>query len=482
MGNIATLIGEATEYDKKQEVERRKVKSWLKSVSAFANGSGGTLLFGVADDSSIAGLADAAADAEFVSQKIKERIDPVPQTRMTIERIEGKDVIALYVEHGDDTPYYYMGDGVLETFVRIGNESVVAGATDHRRLVLHGRGSSFDARPSDERLDDYAFSKLHARYYNWNGVSFDTRFYRSFGMVDNNGLLTNAGLLLADNCPLRQSRVFCTRWNGKTRGGDSIDALDSMEITGSIIGLIEDSLQFIKRNCKMMWRKEPTERTEIPEYPERSITEAIVNAIAHRDYLIQGSEVHIDIYDDRLTIYSPGAMPEGQFIQELDINHVPSIRRNPVVSDILAQLGYMERKGSGFGKIMSPYKAKPYAATELVPTLYSDRTQFTVTFPNMVEAWKAAHAGQTREWEEKTRTAPPQVKLTPKQSAILECLIVNPNLTIKEIADILGLTYKVVRNQLGILKRTNIISREGARKTGRWVVLVESGLKALNCR
>ena len=80
--DIKKYIGEATEYDKKQEVERRKVKSWLKSVSAFANGAGGCLIFGVSDDDRIIGLADAKADAEFVSQKVKERIDPVPQTVM----------------------------------------------------------------------------------------------------------------------------------------------------------------------------------------------------------------------------------------------------------------------------------------------------------------------------------------------------------------------------------------------------------------
>ena len=142
--DIKKYIGEATEYDKKQEVERRKVKSWLMSVSAFANGTGGCLIFGVSDDDRIVGLADAKADAEFVSQKVKERIDPVPQTVLKIEREEGKDLLILQVLPGDDTPYYYMGDGVLETFMRIGNESVVADATEHKRLVLKGRNASFD--------------------------------------------------------------------------------------------------------------------------------------------------------------------------------------------------------------------------------------------------------------------------------------------------------------------------------------------------
>ena len=123
--DMAKYIGETTEYDKKQEVERRKVKSWLKSVSAFANGGGGCLLFGIADDDTIIGLNDAKADAEFISQKIKERIDPMPQIDLKIERVEDKELLILHVHGGEDTPYYYIGDSVLETFVRIGNESVV---------------------------------------------------------------------------------------------------------------------------------------------------------------------------------------------------------------------------------------------------------------------------------------------------------------------------------------------------------------------
>ena len=65
---------------------------------------------------------------------------------------------------------------------------------------------------------------------------------------------------------------------------------------------------------------------------------------------MNGSEVHIDIYDDRMEIYSPGGMPDGSIIQDRDPLTVPSTRRYPVLADIFNRLGYMERKGSGFGK------------------------------------------------------------------------------------------------------------------------------------
>ena len=99
------------------------------------------------------------------------------------------------------------------------------------------------------------------------------------------------------------------------------------------------------------------------------------------------------MYDDRLVIYSPGSMPEGHIIQDMNIDSIPSIRRNPVIADIFAQLGYMERKGSGMGKILDPYRAQPFFSERMLPTLYSDRSQFTVTFPNMIKIWQEEHEG-----------------------------------------------------------------------------------------
>ena len=82
-----------------------------------------------------------------------------------------------------------------------------------------------------------------------------------------------------------------------------------------------------------------------------NVFECIVNALVHRDYLDLGSEVHIDMFDDRMEIYSPGGMYDGSFIQNIDIDNVPSRRRNPIIADIFNRLGCMERRGSGFRKI-----------------------------------------------------------------------------------------------------------------------------------
>lgn len=121
----------------------------------------------------------------------------------------------------------------------------------------------------------------------------------------------------------------------------------------------------------------------MPDYCERSVFEALVNALIHRDYLILGSEVHIDIYDDRLTITSPGGMADGTRIQERDISDISSTRRNPVLADIFGRLGYMERQGSGFKKITESYHAAHNYRDELEPKFYSDASSFQVTLYNL---------------------------------------------------------------------------------------------------
>ena len=94
---IERWIAEATECDFKVALETKKPKSWLKSISAFANGIGGTLFFGIDNDRNIIGLADAQADAEAISRLIKERITPFPNFILTPEGELGKDILILTV-------------------------------------------------------------------------------------------------------------------------------------------------------------------------------------------------------------------------------------------------------------------------------------------------------------------------------------------------------------------------------------------------
>ncbi len=116
------LIAEATECDFKVALETKKPKSWLKSVSAFANGIGGMLFFGIDNDRNVIGLDNVQLDAEEASRLIKERITPLPDFILTPVREQGKDLLILSVTAGRSTPYYYKADGIMEAYIRIGNE------------------------------------------------------------------------------------------------------------------------------------------------------------------------------------------------------------------------------------------------------------------------------------------------------------------------------------------------------------------------
>ena len=380
---IDRWIAEATECDFKVALETKKPKSWLKSVSAFANGIGGTLFFGIDDNRNVIGLVEVQTDAEEISRLIKERITPYPNFILTPERENGKDILVLAVLAGRSTPYYYKADGLMEAYIRLGNESVVAPSYVLNQLLLKGMNRTYDALTSEYNFKDYAFSKLRERYKTWTGSSMEEKLFDSFEMRDQYGKLTNSGALLADNAPIKHSRLFCTRWNGLDKSGGIVDALDSAEYTGSLIILLNEGVSFVKRNMKTRWKKTASSRIEMPDYCERSVFEALVNALIHRDYLILGSEVHIDIYDDRLTICSPGGMADGTRIQERDLFSIASTRRNPVLADIFARLGYMERQGSGFKKITESYYAAHNYRDELEPKFFSDASSFQVTLYNL---------------------------------------------------------------------------------------------------
>ncbi len=101
------------------------------------------------------------------------------------------------------------------------------------------------------------------------------------------------------------------------------------------------------------------------------------------NFMDLGSEVHVDIFDDRMEIYSPGGMYDGSFIQNVDIDNVPSRRRNPVIADVFNRLDYMERRGSGFRKIKNAYEAEINYTENKTPVFFSNRTEFRVTLMNL---------------------------------------------------------------------------------------------------
>lgn len=364
-------------------LEEKEPKSWCKSVSAFANGKGGYLIFGISDDDTIVGMENAESAAEKISEAIRLHMDPIPSFTLGFQLEDNKKLIILSVKGGEETPYYYFDRNGRIAYHRVGNSSAPCDSVKLRELTLSGAGRTYDGLASSYRFSNMAFTKLKSVYKQRTGNDFQDSDFASFGILNKNDELTNAGALLADESPITHSRIFCTRWNGLTKASSVQDALDDAEYSGSLITLLQEGQSFIARNSHKAWTKTPNQRIELPDYPERAVTEAIVNALIHRSYLELGSEIHIDMFDDRIELYSPGGMVDGLNVQDRDIMKVPSKRRNPVIADIFARLNYMERRGSGFKKIIEDYEFQQKYSEKLRPVFRSEDDAFYLTLWNM---------------------------------------------------------------------------------------------------
>ncbi|MEG0221618.1 MAG: putative DNA binding domain-containing protein [Clostridia bacterium] len=290
----------------KVTLEKEKPKSWLKSVSAFSNGIGGIIYFGVDKNNKYTGIDDPQKTIEKISEFIKTRIEPTPRFYISAIKIEDKDIIKVEVDSGARTPYYYNGDGAKTAYVRMGEQSVNCPEHMLNELILKGTRSSFDADISQENFKDLSFTLLKATYKQNTRNDFnEDKDYISFGLVTEDNKVTYAGILFADQCKLLQSRIFCTRWNGLNKASGLVDAVDDAECSGNLIYLRQAGFDFIKKHNKKAWRKTVNGRINYPEYNDDAILEALTNALIHRQYNSMGSEVHIDIFDDRLEIVSP---------------------------------------------------------------------------------------------------------------------------------------------------------------------------------
>lgn len=245
---------------------------------------------------------------------------------------------------------------------------------------------TYDALPTSYKLDDLSFTLLGATFKQETGESFNLpQDAVSLGLTTPSGEVTNAGLLLCDQGVLRHSRVVCTHWKGKEKGAIDGDALDDQAFFGtSLIMLLSNTEAFIRNNSKNPWTIRGMRREENSDYPFKAVREVLVNALIHRDYQNIGAEVHVDMYDDRMEISSPGGMMNGSRIQDLDLSMVPSMRRNEIISDIFGRLHYMDRRG--IRRIINSY-----TRFKIKPNFYSNEYFFLVSLPNRGVTSKIKH-------------------------------------------------------------------------------------------
>ena len=197
----------------------------------------------------------------------------------------------------------------------------------------------------------------------------------------------------------------------------------------------------------------------MPDYPSEAVHEALVNALVHRDYMIQGSEIHVDMYDDRLEVVSPGGMPDGKRIQDLNIDDVASVRRNPIICDIFSRLRLMERRGSGLRKIIDQYPENT------VPSFRSTAQSFIVTLPNLNYGKTFTPNGDDVGVDNGV-----DIGTENNKEKILNAITEEPQITQKGLSAKTGLSTRTVSREIKELRDSGIIRRVGSNRSGYWEI------------
>lgn len=333
----------------------------LKTLSAFANTSGGSLFIGVKDDNTLLGLK--------ITDKVQQRI---------INQIE--DVLglqpAVIVHKGDSGEFLEVKvtksnkpvDVRGRFYKRVGNTTREIDRDGLKSLLL--RDVSWDSQLRDDvTFDDLAhnltFSISVLAYENIYGKPpeefNDEEFLEHLGLIKDDSI-TNAALLLfgsnkSPKFPFAKIRI------GRFKGESTI--ISDHTIGGNLINQLQESERIIKTLLHKRYNitGKSFKREEVWEYPLEAIREAILNALVHRSYHITNAHIEIKIYDDQILFYSPGTLPEGITIDQLSKAH-PSIRRNPLLAETFFRAGYIEQFGSGTLRMRESLKAAGHPEPE----------------------------------------------------------------------------------------------------------------------
>lgn len=458
------ITDEKYNLELKEQVNFDEPKKYLKAVSSFANGYDiGYIIFGIEDRTKkIVGVKDIKKSYEEVSNRIKTRIDPSIVPTVDIVDVEGKKLIVVKVIPGQHTPYYYVNKGTRTAYIRKGDQDCETNSTELNELILRGKNIGWDELVTDNSYKDFTFEKLKKYFEDIKDYKIEKEDLESFGLL-NGEKLTNAALLYSDQNPVVGSFISCTRWDGL----DKLSAKDDIEFYGSILDQIDNAMEFIKKHMSNGWVKEGGKlaRRTIPEYDLDAMREAIINAEAHRSYLMRGTNVELAFYDDRIEIVSCGTIGNGKTLEEL-LKRPTSQRRNQLVCDIFSRLDFMERRGSGIKKILLAYEND-----EKKPKFEIIGDVFIVTFysrlyRNVERNDDNVDTNVERNVERKIKGKYPE--LSNISINILNLLEKNKYLKQDEIAKKLNKAPNTIYRNIKVLKDMGIIERVGSTKKGYW--------------
>ena len=329
-------------------------------LAAFANARGGVLVCGVTYDGEVQGMSRAQMDAldRILSDACADSIKPPIVVEITRHELgDGKPLLVVEVAPGDA-----QHDSPGGSYQRVGS-SKRRMTPDQRLRLAQQRGQSrflwFDRQPVPETGFETLSERLWKPLVSVAGAVDPPRALQNLRLLaldDGDALrATVAGILLCSETPEKwfpNAVVMATRYRGVDRASGQLDA---QEIVGPLQRQLADAVRFAVRNMRVAARKAPG-RIDMPQYSAEALFEALVNAVAHRDYSISGRRIRLSMFNDRLEIDSPGALPNGMTIANMEASQAT---RNEVIASVFGRLSVgdvpgsenrqflMERRGDG---------------------------------------------------------------------------------------------------------------------------------------
>ncbi len=351
------------------ELKAVVVEDVKKEIIAFANCEGGKLYIGVQDDGTVSGLDDPDSVSLQVSNMVRDAIKPDLTMFLHYETltVDGKKIIAVDIQQGTERPYYIAKKGLRPegVYVRQGYSSVPATNTAIRHMIKETDGDHFEEMRSLEQ--NLTFEKTKKEFADRN-IKFGQTQMKTLGIMTQDGVYTNLGLLLSDQCVHTiKAAVF--------EGTNQNQFKDRKEFTGSLFQQMDDVYDFIDFRNQTHSSFDKLRRIDRRDYPEAAVREALLNLLVHREYSFRAS-TFISIYTDRIEFTSIGGLVNGVTLK--DVTMGISVCRNVKLANVFYRLELIEAYGTGIPKIMDAYEG-----TEMIPQIETSDNAFKIILPNL---------------------------------------------------------------------------------------------------
>lgn len=378
---------ESDRFESKAKLNREDIVGWLKTIAGFANASGGDFFIGVENKTNkLIGFDRIEADNErnYFNNQVNEHLVPRPQMSISFVRYEIKEqerfVIRVRVEDSVIKPIILKYKNVPAIYMR--RDGFTNGATYEEiiDMSVKSKNTQYDILTSDVAYDASRFTALREFYAAHNeGKELSEKALRSMGFYDEDGLLANGALLFADDYQGKKTEVQCSVFSGFNKGSERIVTINRFH--GNLISVINYIMEFVTQRMNHSLIKLGDTRKNIDAYPQRALFEGVINAVARRDYFLDGTQIQVDMFKDRLEISSPGSFYRGEKLEKTyDLSGIISKRRNELIASVLVCCNVMEVAGTGFDKIVEEYRGEDETHR---PYIYSSSDHFTLVLPDL---------------------------------------------------------------------------------------------------